>query len=138
MTAKQLKGLHAPDGSTYVTLVDGAGALNPVGTASAVSGTVTTIGTPATYKHIAAGQATTAVKASAGTLYAITFNTNATATNVTTVYDNPSTSGTVIAIPAATALVGNTLTFGPGIAFANGLTIITATANGADMTVVYT
>lgn len=128
MTAKQLKGLSAPDGSQYVTIVDGNGTLNP---ASAVP-------LAGSYKHIVAGQATTVVKASAGTLYGITFNTNATASNVTTVYDNPSTSGTVIAIPAATGLVGNTLTFGPsGIAFANGLTIITTTANGSDMTVVY-
>jgi hypothetical protein len=93
----------------------------------------------ATYRHIAAGQATTVVKASAGTLYALIFNGAATATNVTTVYDNASGVGTVIAIPAATtATVLPPLSFGPvGLAFANGLTIITTTANGADMTVVY-
>lgn len=91
------------------------------------------------YSHIGAGQATTVVKNSAGTLYSITFNSAATVTNVTTVYDNASTSGTVIAIPTATAVVApTTLNFGPvGIAFANGLTIITTTANGSDMTVAY-
>jgi hypothetical protein len=95
--------------------------------------------TAATYKNIAAGQATTVVKASAGVLYSITFNGPATATNTTTVYDNASTSGTVIAIPLATAVVSpTTITFGPnGVAFALGLTIITATANGANMTVAY-
>jgi len=93
----------------------------------------------ASYAYIAAGQATTAVKASAGTLYSICFNSAASATNVTTVYDNPSTSGTVIAIPnAVAATVPTCLQYGPaGIAFANGLTIITTTANGANMTVSY-
>lgn len=93
----------------------------------------------ASYTHIAAGQATTVVKASAGTLYAIVFNGVATATNVTTVYDNASGSGTVIAIPQATLSTGlQPLTFGAaGLAFSNGLTIITTTANGADMTVIW-
>lgn len=88
------------------------------------------------YLNIAAGQATTAVKASAGFLHTITFNSAATATNTTVVYDNPSTSGTVIARPAATtATVPTTLTY--DVAFVNGLTIITTTANGSDMTVSY-
>jgi hypothetical protein len=88
------------------------------------------------YAHVAAGQATTVVKASAGTLHSITFNGPATATNVTTIYDNASTSGTVIGIPLATAVV-SPVTVVYDIAFANGLTIITAAANGADMTVSY-
>lgn len=86
------------------------------------------------YTHIGAGQATTVVKASAGFLHSITFNSAATATNVTTVYDNASGSGTVIAIPAATtATVPTTLTY--DVLATLGITIITATANGADMTV---
>lgn len=93
----------------------------------------------ATYTHIAAGQATTVVKASAGTLYAIVLNSKATASNVTTVYDNASGSGTVIGIPdTVNANAGTTFAFGPaGVAFANGLTIITTTANGGDMTVIW-
>lgn len=93
----------------------------------------------ATYLNIAAGQATTVVKASAGTLYAIVLNSAATANNTTVVYDNASGAGTVIGRPAATtATVPTTLTYGPaGAAFALGLTIITATANGSDMTVIY-
>ena len=93
----------------------------------------------ASYLNIVAGQATTVVKASAGTLYAIVFNTAATATNVTTVYDHASGAGTVIAIPDGTLIDAPvTIDFGPiGLAFATGLTIITATANGANMTVVY-
>lgn len=93
----------------------------------------------ASFLNIAAGQATTTVKSGVGTLYAIILNSAATATNTTTVYDNTAASGTVIARPAATtATVPTTLNYGPtGLAFATGLTIITATANGSDMTVVY-
>jgi len=88
------------------------------------------------YLNIVAGQATTVVKASAGTLHAIIFNGPATATNTTNVYDHASGAGTIIATPLATAVVGPvTVIF--DIAFATGLTIITATANGANMTVVY-
>lgn len=108
------------------------GATFPVSPAAAATG-------GATYARIAAGQATTIVKASAGTLYAICLNSAATATNTTNVYDNASGVGTVIATPAATtATVPTCLNYGPfGVAFALGLTIITATANGADMTVSY-
>lgn len=88
------------------------------------------------YSHIAAGQATTTVKSGAGFLHSITLNGAATATNVTTIYDNTAGSGTVIAIPAATtATVPTTLTY--DVSFATGLTIVTATANGADMTISY-
>lgn len=88
------------------------------------------------FLNIAAGQATTVVKASAGTLHSIILNSAATATNTTVVYDHPSGVGTVIGRPAVTtATVPTTLIY--DIAFANGLTIITATANGGDMTVCY-
>lgn len=93
----------------------------------------------ASFLNIVAGQATTTVKSGAGTLYAIVLNSAATATNTTTMYDNTAASGTVIGRPAVTtATVPTTLTFGPsGMAFATGLTIITAVANGGDMTIVY-
>lgn len=89
--------------------------------------------TGGTYKHIAAGQATTVVKAAPGILVSISYNSASTASNVTTIYDNPSTSGTVIGIAAAPAQ--GTVYY--NCEFLNGLTIITATANGADMTVVF-
>lgn len=96
-------------------------------------------GASGTYAHIAAGTATTAIKTGPGILFAIVFNSPATASNVTTVYDNTAASGTVIAIPTATSTVSPmTLSFGPhGLAFNTGLTIKTATANGADMTVIF-
>lgn len=88
------------------------------------------------FLNIAAGQATTTVKSGAGTLHAIVLNSAATATNTTTIYDNTAASGTVIGRPAVTtATVPTTLIY--DLAFATGLTIITATANGGDMTVMY-
>lgn len=124
-------GQTTKSASVPVTVASDQGSINVAPQAIATGG--------ATYAHVAAGQATTVIKASAGTLYAITFNSAAAATNVTTIYDNATGSGTVIAIPAATtATVPTDLNFGPtGLNFANGLTIITTTANGSDMTVVY-
>lgn len=89
-----------------------------------------------TYAHIAAGQATSVIKSSAGTLHSITFNSPATATNVTTIYDNTSGSGNIIGIPTATAVVAP-VTVIYDLAFTLGLTIITGTANGSDMTVAF-
>jgi urea transporter len=119
--------LNDTEGSMLATTVNG---VLKVATSADVSGGYS-------YNHIAAGAAATfVIKASAGTLHTITLNSAATATNVTTIYDNPSGSGTVIAVPAVTtATVPTTLTF--DIAFALGLTIITTTANGGDMTICY-
>lgn len=88
------------------------------------------------YLNIVAGQATTVVKAGAGFLHSITFNGPATATNTTNVYDHASGAGTIIATPLATAAAAP-VTVIYDVSFANGLTIITATANGANMTVSY-
>ena len=90
------------------------------------------------YLNIVAGQATTTVKSGSGLLHAIVFNSVATATNTTTVYDNTAASGTKIATitPVATTTgIPNTVVY--NAKFSTGLTIITATANGADMTIIY-
>lgn len=88
------------------------------------------------YVHIAAGQATTVIKGSPGFLHNVCFNSAATATNTTTIYDNASTSGNVIAIPnAVAATVPNCITY--DLKAALGIVIITAAANGSDMTVSY-
>lgn len=123
--------------TTPVTLTDGqagwvqcdsAGAQKTSSAASAIGGY--------SFLNIAAGQATTVVKASAGVLHSIILNSAATATNTTIVYDNASGAGTVIGRPAVTtATIPVTLLY--NLQFANGLTIITGTANGGDMTVVY-
>lgn len=138
-----------PTGTSDVNIkqVQGAApsATNPLWVAPATASTpwattqVSAATGGATYLNIAAGQATTVVKGTPGTLYAIVLNSAATATNTTVVYDNATGAGTVIGRPAVvTATVPSTLSYGPnGIAFALGLTIITATANGGDMTVVF-
>lgn len=115
------------------------GTVNPGNTANTTAWLVTQ-GAAATggysFLNIAAGQATTVVKASAGTLHSITLNSAATATNTTVVYDHASGVGTVIARPnVVAATVPTTLIF--DLAFAAGLTIITAAANGGDMTVTF-
>lgn len=77
---------------------------------------------------------TTTVKSSAGVLHAITFN-NPVATETLTIYDNTAASGTkigTVTVPASPQPV--TLTY--DVAFANGLTIVTATA-ASDITVSY-
>src|ERR1700749_3906864 len=125
------------DGTTHgghhaVTLSsDSTGQVNAVPKAASGNG--------ATYTHIAAGQATTTVKSGAGTLYAIIFNSKATATSTMVIYDNTTATGTVIGQPDATTTIpGQGPNYGPtGLAFTTGLTIITATANGADMTVIW-
>ena len=89
------------------------------------------------YAHIAAGADRHPRRESVGgTLHTICYNGAATATDVTTIYDNASGSGTVIAAPVVTGItVPSCQIF--DVAFANGLTIITATANGGDMTISY-
>ena len=111
-------------------------------TTQAVQAGTWTVSSPAlatggyTYLHIPAGIATTVVKASAGTLHSIVLNSAAVATNTTTIYDNASGAGTIIGVPAVTtATVPTTLIY--DIAFALGLTIITAVANGGSMTICF-
>lgn len=114
----------------------GTAPVSVIGIAS-VSATLAAIATGGyTYAHVAAGTATTVIKATAGTLHSITFGGAATSLNTTTIYDNATGAGTVIGIPSVTALVAPT-TLIYDIAFTTGLTIITATANGADMTVAF-
>jgi hypothetical protein len=119
------------NGTTWDRLRGNTSGVNAIPTASTGAG--------ASFLNVVAGQATTVVKSGAGTLYAIVLNSAATATNVTTVYDNTAGSGTVIAIPAVTtATIPVTLSFGTtGLAFATGLTVVTATANGGNMTFIY-
>lgn len=107
----------------------GTNTIGAVSTASAATGGYS-------FLNIPAGQATTTVKSGAGTLHSIILNSAATATNTTVIYDNTAASGTVIGRPAVTtATVPTTLIY--DLAFSTGLTIITATANGGDMTVTY-
>ena len=86
-----------------------------------------------THTYVAAGQATTVIKSSPGLLHSVTFWAAAAATNVTTIYDHASGSGTIIGLPAATAVTFPTTVI-LDVSFTVGLTVITATANGSPMT----
>lgn len=135
--------------NTTAWKVDGSAVTQPVSIASVPSHAVTNAGTFAvqasvatsstggySFLNIPAGQATTTVKSGAGTLHSIVLNSAATATNTTTIYDNTAGSGTIVGKPAVTtATVPTSLIY--DLAFATGLTIVTATANGGDMTVTY-
>lgn len=85
---------------------------------------------PFNHKNIA-GAATTVVKSGAGVLHTMTVNT--TAAGAITIYDNTSAAGTKIATIAASVPIGSTFTF--DVAYATGLTIVTAAAS--DLTVSY-
>lgn len=130
-----------PNSDTYFGTPGGGGVNGAVGMCLNYAGQAIPAGpncaTGFAYAHIAAGAAAThVVKASAGTLHTICFNGPATSTNVTTVYDNATGSGNIIAVAAATAVTfPECETF--DINFALGLTIITTTANGGDMTISY-
>lgn len=74
---------------------------------------------------------TTVVKSGTGILHSIVINTTAAA--IITIYDNTSAAGTKIATIAASPAIGSTFTY--NVAFATGLTIVTAGA--PDITVAY-
>lgn len=78
--------------------------------------------------------ATTVVSANPGTLAAICINTKGATANTATVYDNTAGSGTKIATIDTTAAVG-CLRY--DVAFATGLTVVTATGTAPDMTVTW-
>lgn len=89
------------------------------------------------YRHtrIAAGTATTVVKAASGTLHAIVINTSGAASNTITVYDNTAGSGTVVALIDGTS-VPKTLLYDADML--TGITIVSATGTGADLTILWT
>jgi hypothetical protein len=85
------------------------------------------------YAHISTN-ATTVVKAAAGSLHSITINSKGASANIATVYDGVSAAGTVIGIIDTTAGSQNFLY---DVALSAGLTIVTATGTAADITVSY-
>lgn len=89
------------------------------------------------YTNVAAGTATTVIKASAGRLYGINVNTKGATGNTLTVYDNSAGSGTKIATIDTTSAVGGILVFPEGFNFYTGLTCVSATGTGADYTVIW-
>lgn len=83
--------------------------------------------------HIATNTTTT-IKSGAGALHSITINTVGIG-NTATIYDNTAGSGTVLAV-IATAIAGPTTLY-YDVAFATGLTVVTASGSPADITVSY-
>lgn len=120
MTAKQLTGKLAPDGSDYVTITDGAGNLSPA------SGNWS-------YAHVATST-TTVVKSGAGVLHTIVVGTDGTVASSVTVYDNTAGSGTVISVINS---LSSTQTYTYDCAFTTGLTIVTTGTAAPDITVTY-
>lgn len=88
-----------------------------------------TVGESNSFNNITSNT-TTVVKSGAGVLAKLTINT--TAAGAITIYDNTAASGTKIATLPASAVVG---TYDYDVAFATGLTIVTAASS--DITVSY-
>lgn len=101
-------------------VVDGSAVTQPV------------IQTAYSYSHQATS-ATTVVKSGVGVLHSIVINTRGTSSTAT-IYDNTAGSGTVIAIIDTTL---STTSFVYDLNFATGLTVVTAGATPADITVTY-
>lgn len=85
------------------------------------------------YSHITANTTTT-IKTGIGILKKIVVNTKGASSNIATVYDNTTGTGTVIAVIDTTSEIG---AMEYDLAFTTGLTIVTATGTPADLTVVY-
>ena len=96
-------------------------------------GTVTPANVSFAFNNITT-KTTTVVKSGAGILHSVTVNTKGSGSNTGVIYDNTAGSGTVIASIDPTAAVG-TLVY--DLAFATGLTIVTATGTQADLTITY-
>ena len=90
--------------------------------------------TAASFSHISTN-ATTTAKSGAGVLKRIVLNTKGTTGNTATIYDNTTGSGTVIGV--IDTFVGDTGVYEYGLAFATGLTVVTAGGTAADLTIIY-
>lgn len=84
------------------------------------------------FSHISTNTTTT-VKSGAGILHTLVINTRG-GTSTATVYDNTAGSGTVVAVIDTTL---STTAFVYDVAFATGLTIVTAGVSAADLTISY-
>lgn len=88
-----------------------------------------------TYRNLAAN-GTTLIRTGPGILHSITINDAGASSNVCTVYDGLSASGTVIAtIDTAAATTPVTLLY--DVQFNTGLTIVIATGTAANITVAW-
>jgi hypothetical protein len=77
---------------------------------------------------------TTTVKSGSGLLHSLTINTKGATSNIATLYDNTSGSGTVIAVVDLTSQI-QTLLFDVG--FNTGLTVVISGGTNGDITISY-
>lgn len=82
-----------------------------------------------------AANATTTLKATPGILHSIVINKIGASSNIVTVYDNTTGTGTVIATIDSTIAAAPTRIF--DVQFTTGLTIVIGTGTAADITVSY-
>lgn len=87
------------------------------------------------YVHISTNASTNAIKSGAGILHKVCVNTKGASANVATVYDSLTATGTVIAVIDTTT--ANVACMNFDLAFATGLSVLTATGTAADLTVTY-
>lgn len=89
----------------------------------------------APFVRIATNTTTNGIKSGAGILHKVVINTKGAAANTLTLYDNTTATGTVIAIIDTVNINSQALLY--DLAFATGLSAITATGTAADITIVY-
>lgn len=78
---------------------------------------------------------TTSPLTSSGVLHAVCINNAGASSNTASVYDDPDSADTVVAVIDTVELNGRCLVY--DMALDNGLTIVTATGTAADLTVLY-
>jgi len=86
------------------------------------------------FTHIAAGTATTVVKAAPGKLHAIVINTSGASSNTIAVYDDASGTSNQIALIDGTT---DEKTLFYDAECVEGISIVSAAGTGADMTVLW-
>jgi hypothetical protein len=86
------------------------------------------------YAHISANTTSVLKSGMAGVLGNVSINTKGASSNTLTLYDNTTSSGTIIAVIDTTSVVG-TLNF--GCRFNKGLVAVMGTGTAADVTITF-
>lgn len=116
MTAKQIKGSTAPDGSQYITLTDGAGNLVAIGGDSG-DGTVTSVAVTTAHGisgTVANPTTTPAISLTLGAITPTTVNGNTLTTGTGTLTLGAGKTATISNTLTVTATDGSTLVVGTG------------------------
>lgn len=89
----------------------------------------------APYVRISTNTSTNGIKSGAGILHKVCVNTRGAGSNTATIYDNTTATGTTIAVIDTNT--ANVACMEYDLAFATGLSVLTATGTPADLTIVY-